>query len=272
MKLSFTTLGCPAWSFAKILDEARKMGFDGIEVRGVNGVMRAEEIEMFSPESAEETKAQLRAHGLEAIGFGTSASFHDEARYEGAIDEGRKAIDVCHRMGFPFIRVFGDRIAAPGEREAVIGRVVSGMGELCDYAEGKNVQVLLEVHGEFNTVENVRPIIDALGGKEAFGILWDIEHSDKVYGDDWLVFYRAIQPHILHTHIKDYHRKADGGFELCLVGEGDIPIVDIVKQLRADGYDGYYSLEWEKKWVPALEEPEVALPAYKAYMEKIVQD
>lgn len=272
MKLSFTTLGCPDWSFAKILDEAQKMGYEGIEVRGVNGVMRAEEIEAFRPENAKETKAQLRAHGLVAVGFGTSASFHDEERYESALDEGKKAIDVCRRMGFSFIRVFGDRIPEPSQREAVIGRVISGIGELCDYAKGKNVQVLLEIHGEFNTVENVMPVADALGGKEAFGFLWDIEHSDKVYGADWPVFYDAIKPYIRHTHIKDHRRKADGGHAYCLIGDGDIPIGDIVNRMHADGFGGYYSLEWEKKWVPTLEEPDVALPAYKAYMQKIMQD
>lgn len=41
MKLSFSTLGCPEWSFDKVLDEAERLGFQGIEIRGVNGVMRA---------------------------------------------------------------------------------------------------------------------------------------------------------------------------------------------------------------------------------------
>ena len=57
MKLSFTTLGCPNWSFDEIVSAAEKFGYPGIEVRGVNGIMRAEEIPLFFPEEAENTKA-----------------------------------------------------------------------------------------------------------------------------------------------------------------------------------------------------------------------
>jgi hypothetical protein len=32
--------------------------------------------------------------------------------------------------------------------------------------------------------------------------------------------------------------------------------------LKNEGYDGYYSFEWEKKWHPYLPEPEVAFPHF----------
>ncbi len=54
---------------------------------------------------------------------------------------------------------------------------------------------------------------------------------------------------ISHVHIKD-HLRGDGGFMLCLIGEGVIPIKEIVKTLESDGYSGYMSLECEKKWHP----------------------
>ena len=40
-----------------------------------------------------------------------------------------------------------------------------------------------------------------------------------------------------------------------------------VSLLKAGGYDGYYSFEWEKWWHPELAEPEVAFPAYKAFCD-----
>ncbi|RYG28088.1 MAG: sugar phosphate isomerase/epimerase, partial [Chitinophagaceae bacterium] len=33
--LSFSTLGCPDWSFAQILEAAHRYGYKGIEVRGI---------------------------------------------------------------------------------------------------------------------------------------------------------------------------------------------------------------------------------------------
>jgi sugar phosphate isomerase/epimerase len=45
---------------------------------------------------------------------------------------------------------------------------------------------------------------------------------------------------------------------------------DILAALRRAGYDGWLSVEWEKKWHPELEAPEIALPqhaeALRAYL------
>jgi hypothetical protein len=35
-----------------------------------------------------------------------------------------------------------------------------------------------------------------------------------------------------------------------------------VRVLASSGYKGYYCFEWEKKWHPEIEEPEVAFPHY----------
>ena len=131
------------------------------------------------------------------------------------------------------------------------------------------MQTLLEVHGDFNTVEAMRLVAQEMAGAPGFGILWDVEHSDKTCGDDFLPFYAAVRPLLRHVHIKDYRRGENGQFTLCPVGEGDIPLPEIVHTLLRDGYDGYFSLEWEKKWVPSLAEPEEVFPAFVRYMRAL---
>ena len=265
MKLAFSTLGCPGWSFEKVLDEAQRLGFTGIEIRAIEGEMRAEKIPAFFPVNAEKTNAMLKERGLTLVGFGTGVKFHDSALFEDALEEGRQAIDVCARMGIPRIRVFGDKIT--DDKEATIQSVAKGLRILCDYANGKGVDVLLEIHGDFDRLETVMPVIEKVKDCPAFGILWDIEHSFKVYKDSWRVFYEGIKPWIRHTHFKDIALN-DNGFTICLPGEGDIPMGDIYKTLKADGYTGWYSLEWEKYWHPELPDPEVAFPCYVSHMMK----
>jgi len=265
MKLSFTTLGCPDWSFEKILDESQRMGFTGIEVRGIERVMRADQIPYFFPENAEKTKAALRDKGLTLVGFGTSVYFHDDANFENALEEGRLAIDVCVRMGIPGIRVFGDTIT--GNQDAVTKNVIKGLRILCEYARGKSVNVLLEIHGNFDRLETVMPVVEKVKDCPEFGIIWDIEHSYKVYEDKWPVFYEGIKPWVRHTHFKDVIKTGDK-FEICIPGDGVVPMGDIYRTLVADGYQGWYSLEWEKMWHPELPDPEVAFPRYVEYMKK----
>ena len=97
-----------------------------------------------------------------------------------------------------------------------------------------------------------------------FGLIWDVAHSDRGCGDDFLPFYEALRPLIRHVHIKDHIR----GGGLCPVGQGDIPLEAIIAALEADGYDGCYELEWEKKWHPELDDPDTVFPAYVQWMKE----
>ena len=265
MKLSFSTLGCPEWSFAQILKNARNYGYSAIELRGVQGEMRADRLACLKPENEAETKSLLEEYGLKICGFGSSADFHDPARFEASVDEVKAAVPVCQRMGIPNIRVFGNSFSKDNMNEAT-DRVIAGIDALCEFSKDTGVNIILEVHGDFNTSESLAPVIAALKNHGNFGILWDIANSDIVYGDRFPEFYSVIRPYIRHVHVKD-HFRANG--QLCRLGEGDVPIGGIVKTLLDGGYDGYFSLEWEKKWHPELAEPEVAFPEYIEFMNAL---
>jgi len=265
MKLAFTTLGCPGWSFAKILDEAEKMGFSGIEIRGIEDKMLAEEMTPFFAENKAVTLAALKDHNLEIIGFGSSVQFDDAGKFESAVAEGKRAIDVCSFMGIPAIRIFGNKIL-PGETETgMIARVTRGAGILAVYGEDKGVRVVLETHGDFNTLERIGAIFDKVNNNN-FRLLWDVGNTDVIYGDNFMEFYRPMKDLISHTHFKDYKRETH---KHCRIGEGQVPIKAIARQLVADGYNGYFTLEWEKKWHPELPEAEIAFPEFIQIMNSI---
>ena len=47
-----------------------------------------------------------------------------------------------------------------------------------------------------------------------------------------------------------------------LLGEGEVPVKEALDMWRANGYDGYVCVEWEKKWHPTIEAPEIAFPQH----------
>ena len=124
--------------------------------------------------------------------------------------------------------------------------------------------MLLEVHGDYNRIETLGRVTEQLAGREEFGLIWDIAHT-HAYGDQWDDFYRAFRPLIRHIHIKD--RTEEG--KLTLPGEGSLPILPIASCLLSDGYDGFFSLEWERKWHPELEALPVALSRFVSLMNSI---
>jgi sugar phosphate isomerase/epimerase len=46
------------------------------------------------------------------------------------------------------------------------------------------------------------------------------------------------------------------------MSQGDVPLVEVLRLLSSGGYDGWIAFEWEKRWHPEIEEPEVALPDF----------
>ena len=60
MKLSVSTLGCPSWSFEKVINTLSSLGVSGVEVRGINGVMNFAEIPELSEEMRKKQKIFLR--------------------------------------------------------------------------------------------------------------------------------------------------------------------------------------------------------------------
>ena len=73
----------------------------------------------------------------------------------------------------------------------------------------------------------------------------------------------ALGNHVAATHLKDsVQSDGDEGFTYVLLGYGDVPLKAALHALKQRGYDGYLTLEWEKRWIPELAGPEVAFPQY----------
>ncbi len=246
----FSTLGCHDRSLDEILELCRKFGINKLEIRGIGGVMSNSEIEEFKNDNLTGTLDRFRSAGVQPYILGTSCAFDDDKKAQEAIAEGRDALRIASELGAFGIRVFGNKIK--DEYDVSKKRLCSGLSELCREAAGVNV--LLEVHGNYNTVETLLPVCETLSAFPNFGLIWDIEHTHADYGENWPVFYDALRPYIRHVHVKD---SKDGA--LCLPFSGDLPIRAILARLRADGYCGSVSLEWERRWHPALGPIEPAL-------------
>ena len=51
-----------------------------------------------------------------------------------------------------------------------------------------------------------------------------------------------------------------------LLGDGEVPVRDMLALLSGGGYQGWVSVEWEKRWHPEIAAPEVALPQHLAML------
>jgi sugar phosphate isomerase/epimerase len=263
--IAFSTLGCPAWSWKTILEQADRLGYAAIELRGVAGEMDLPKVPEFSPSRLAAAKQDVAALGLVISDLGASARMHerDAATRQAQLDEGRRFIDLAHALGVKYVRMFGDRIPDGEPRGDVIARVVEGFRQMAAHAEPAGVTVLMETHGDFTRSPDLVAIAQGVGSK-AFALLWDAHHT-FVAGEAPADTYAALGRFVRHTHLKD--SKADGAARrYVLTGAGEVPVREQVSVLARAGYRGYYAFEWEKRWHPEIEEPEAAFPHYARIM------
>jgi sugar phosphate isomerase/epimerase len=103
--------------------------------------------------------------------------------------------------------------------------------------------------------------------------LWDIHHTYRA-GESPEQSVADLGKSIAYVHVKDGRPRTDTseGWELCLINEGIVPLREAFSALKHDGYDGYLSLEWEKKWHPDLADPEIALPQALPWLQRFWQE
>ncbi|MDQ3854935.1 MAG: sugar phosphate isomerase/epimerase [Chloroflexota bacterium] len=265
-RLAFTTLACPGWSWSEILDRATEYEYEGIELRGIEGEMDLPRARPFLATELPKTRRELAERGLAIPCLDTSCRLHDPDTAAN-LDEARRSIDLAAELQAPYVRVFGDKIPSEEPREAVLARVAEGLGQLGEYAAASGVQVLIESHGDFAHTADLAAVLEAVEHPQV-GVLWDVHHPYRFFGESLEATFDRLKARIRHTHLKD-SRQLDGAVLYCAVGEGDLPLRECLELLYASGYDGWLSFEWEKKWHPEIDEPDVVLPAYSQTIRQL---
>lgn len=268
MKLSFSTLGCPKLSFNEIVSIAKDLGYDGIEVRGLLRVIDAPDIKEFSPEKIEPTKQKLQEMGL-CIPMLTSACYLSEAgRWQETFEMAKRYVNTAKNMEVPFIRLLGDVAVEPTAPvdDAV---VIQNTKDIADYARsiGANVKLLIENNGAYGDTKRLAGVIEQID-RDNVGVVWDMNHSYHFFGETVQQMIENIGKYICHVHLKDSKKEADGQISYQMMGYGELPIEEGIVQLKNMNYDGYYSLEWVKRWDMRLEEPGIAFAQYRQYMKQ----
>ena len=262
MKLSFSTVACPDYSWDEICSIAKDSGFHGIELRGLGHYVDPLTASPFTPAKIGATKAELARRKLEVccLACGTAIT------QNGAEEELLRYIDLAYELGTPYIRVLGDRNIKRGE-DFADELVIEPMKRLCAYAEEKGVILLLETNGVYADTARLADVLARIGSDSA-AALWDWNHTYRDNDESPEITVKNLGAFIKHCHVKD-SVMVDGKVEYRLVGDGDLPpMAEYVKALNSVNYEGYLSLEWLKQYVPEIEEAGIVLPHYIHFMSQ----
>ena len=265
MKIAFSTLGCPGWSWNEIFATAKDLGFDGIEIRGVGSELYAPKTKPFLPENLQATMQRLNDAKLQ-ISMLTSGATLGLGSAEKAITEAYDYIDLAEKLGVKYIRLLISSSPQPTEGED-IKRCAKLYRQICEYAAPKGVTPLIETNGELACSEVMSEFMST--AHENSGVLWDIHHPYRFFEETPAETYKNIGQYVKYVHVKDSIGTADE-VKYRMMGYGNVPVLDTLKILNDNAYDGFVSLEWVKRWNPDLQEPGIVFSHFTNYMQVLL--
>jgi sugar phosphate isomerase/epimerase len=276
LPIAYSTLGCPKWDWKTILDQARQHGYTALELRGLLADVDITRSPQFTGARLKETIADLAALNIKVSDLGASSRLGepDPAKRVAQVDEAKRYIDLAHELKSPYVRVFGGKLASGQTIDSAIETIVAGFKTMHEYAKGSGVTLLLESHDEFCESKSLSKILNGINLPTA-QLLWDAHHTFVSGGEKPADTWASLGRFARHTHLKDSvvdKSSTSTGRRYVLTGTGEVPVRDVVKVLVANNYKGYYCFEWEKRWHPGIEEPEISIPHYAKVMREYLAE
>jgi len=187
----------------------------------------------------------LAGHGLQVSSIGSPiGKIRIDEPAGPHLDRMRRAAEVAVRLGAPYIRVFSFFVpGGPGAPDPAVHRdeVLARMRALTAIAADAGVVLVHEnekhIYGDVPS-----RCLDLVGSVASphLRLAWDPANFVQVGVRPFTEGYAALRPHLEYMQIKDA-LLADG--TVVPAGEGDGEVLTTIRALRADGFDGFFSLE-----------------------------
>lgn len=242
MKYSFMSFSCPELSLREALELAGRLGYDGFEPRVASGHAHGIEPGM-SAEQLSQAAAVAADSSVKLCCLATSVQLASRARLEANMDEARRALEVCARLGIPRMRVFGGPIDEGCTRGEAIEQVARALDTLSRELGDEDVCLCMETHDSWCEPAHVEAVMRSCRGRHV-GVNWDVMHPVLTAHASVEEAFGLLRPYIRHAHVHGGTWLKDGSLKLLPMRESIIDHALAIRELRDMGYDGFVSGEW----------------------------
>ena len=270
MKIAGHTMGTPEYSLPEAIRFFSSIGLDGIEIIvQTDGYRCAIGLDADTSETAA-VKKLLRENNLEVACLTPYLNLFNslnEAERLAECGRLRKVILLAETFAAPSIRIYGGKFVT-GEMDEgglKIAQLAKSMRECGDFAKAHNVRLCMENHfGTMTTTAEKSAGIARLIDHSNVGILYDQANIAFFPAEEFGEAIRLQAGRIFHVHVKDLVYREAAGRLVCsevshikesertvssrIPGEGILDWPSILASLKKSGYDGWLSLEYERRW------------------------
>ena len=269
------------WTLSGFIDEisddfslqckiASGLGLRYVEVRSAWGT-NILDLDAGQLSKVQQTLAEYELK-VSSIGSPIGKIFIDD-EFPPHLERMRHAVEVAETLGAPYIRLFSFFIPEGADPDSRRDEVLSRMSALAE-AVGDSDVILVhenekEIYGDIP--RRCLDIVTSVSSPK-LQLAWDPANFVQVGVRPFTEGYAKLRPHIGYIQIKDA-LLADGS--VVVAGAGDGEVVETIRALRADGFDGFFSLEphlGEYTEFGALSGPELFTKAWKAFTDILTSE
>ena len=252
MKLSYSTRGWYSLPFGELIQAAESMRFAGIEFYDLH--KHPELFEKGAPlnkYNAEALLRSLRNSRVEAVCLDTSVDLTKE-------DAAKNMLWTIEKAGSLRVPYVSAEVMSEAEETAV--KTIAG---LLSSAKHNKVTILIKTKGIYADTKRLADMLDSFAD-DSLAVLWDMHHSYCDFNESADTTIKNLGGYVKHVHLRD---SAENG-SYTIIGEGILPIDDMMRALSSIDYDGFVSLEWKPEWVEDVQDYSFIFPHYVSYMNR----
>lgn len=230
-----------------LLRVAHAKGFAAIELRMQLGHAHGVDLDLDAA-ARRSVRNQFDDALVDIAGLGVSNRFEfaDAAARQASVDECKRYLELAADLDAQRLRVFGNDMPrdAGTNRADVIAYVGDCLRELGEFAEGLDLEVNLEMHGQFNWWRYALRAVEH-ADHPAVGIVYNCDPRD-VCGGSIRETLSQVYEYVNHIHMHE-------------LDASDYPYRELLPLLEEWGYEGYLSAE-----IAQSSDPERVLGLYAA--------
>ncbi len=261
MKLSFSTKGWHSKTFDDFCEMASELRFSGVELHNVRNQLFTDKDSAFKEYATAATLRKLYEKKLSIPCIDSICDPADANTHEDSLAELRECLRIAKNLHIPYVRVH-----ATDTGENAVQTVQNFLQMVLPEAENAGVTLLFETRGLFCDTAKLRDLLEYFAC-DNLAALWDMYSPYFLANEAPEKTIENLGAYIQHIHVKDAVR-SEHGIQYCLMGEGELPITEMIGALRSVNYDGFISLEWTPDWCKELDDMEIILSQFENFMSQ----
>lgn len=244
MKISFFTNSLHRWPIEKSFEVASRFGYDGIEIWGGRPHAYAPDMRMEDIQKIRDLSAK---YNLPIVSFEPEMAcllWRDERWLKESMEYFHQCIDLCKALDCPYMIMAALQCSYEYSTDEDWEQFIRCMKQLAAYSESiDGVTMILETvtPWEGNILirsDDVSRALKQIDSPKVKAML-DLA-APLTVGEPSSNYFERLGKDLVHVHLVDCKKDVE---DHLILGDGELPIEEVLSMLDFYGYEGYCSVE-----------------------------